>query len=147
MIIQLIDHVLNVFSLPPVPEPPVDLSGPGCPWLCSSDGPTTPFATPLLFIADCLRICCQVVGIMCLLGLPMALANSGSFAQKMRFFGVACFILVAMTTEVVHIGDTPSYRLALNIIGLAAVTYGVLAFDWRTRGAGLMQQGSGSGAT
>jgi hypothetical protein len=125
MLIYLM-HALMALTPPPNPPPdPGMTSSWVCPWLCSPDGPSTPFATPLLTLADSIRVICFLLGLITISKMPAAIAHAKTRYHRMRFYALAAFILVAVTTEAVHMGDTPSYRLALNALGCVAAVYGM----------------------
>jgi hypothetical protein len=131
----MLDHCIHLFALAvPPPQPPPD---PGltsswlCPWLCSAGGPSEPFSNLPIGIADSFRLLCFLLGLVCLSLLPLGIAHAATRDHRMRFYALGAFILVAVTTEAVHMGDTASYRLVLNTLGCLATTYGLVKFDAR----------------
>lgn len=117
--------VFSIFVLDPFNSGP---GGPFCPALCSADGPSTPFATPMLAFADSLRLVVIVLAFICIVITPRAMHNAYSQGQRMRFLGICLFIVTAATTEMEHLGDLFSYRLVLNLIGSMVTTYGAFQF-------------------
>jgi hypothetical protein len=122
-------HLCTLIAPPPTPPDPGLTSSWLCPWLCSADGPSQPFSTPLIVVSDILRLVCSLLGLICLSLLGTAVAYAGSRDHRMRFYALGAFILVAVTTEAVHMGDDPSYRLILNVLGCLAATWGLWRFD------------------
>jgi hypothetical protein len=112
---------------------PSDSSGVFCPWLCSPDGPSTPFGTAYIAIADSIRVLCYALGLGSLTYMPSAIYHSTTRDQRLRFYGLSLFIIVAVTTESAHLGDLPSYRLVLNILGCLATAYGMFTFNRKVR--------------
>ena len=51
-----------------------------------------------------------------------------SSGQRMRFLSITLFIIVAASTEMEHLGDIPSYRLVLNLVGSVLTSYGAFQF-------------------
>lgn len=102
----------------------------GCPWLCAGTyGPSTPFATPILVIADSVRLLCMIFGALIILYMPTAISIAASRDQRFHFYGLALFVAVSVTTETEHFGDIPNYRLLLNILGCVATAYGLVRYD------------------
>jgi hypothetical protein len=120
-------HLIAILSaLIPLPRGP---GGWACPWLCSADGPSTPFGSVGLSIADSFRLICFALGLVSLSYIPAGLFYAGGRGHRMRFYALAAFILVAVTTEAEHMGDTPSYRLVLNVVGCFAAVYGLITYS------------------
>ena len=122
--------VLTIFVLDPFNAGP---GGPFCPALCSADGPSTPFASPLLIAADVIRLLVIVLAFVCIVSTPKVMHDAYSQGQRMRFLGICLFIITAATTEMEHFGDYPSYRLVLNLIGSVVTVYGTLQFRREAR--------------
>jgi peptidoglycan/LPS O-acetylase OafA/YrhL len=106
----------------------------GCPWFCTAeDGPSAPFTTPFLLIADSVRLFCILCGMVVVLYVPTALNCVRSRTRRMQLYGLALFMIVAITTEAEHIGDQPNYRLVLNLIGCICTVYGLVTYRQRIR--------------
>jgi uncharacterized membrane protein len=105
-----------------------DADGPFCPALCSPDGPNLPWGSPLIATADTIRMVIILLSFIVVILSPMSLNKAYSRGQQVRFFGICMLVIVAATTEMSHIGDTPSYRLVLNLLGVVATVGGSWQF-------------------
>lgn len=99
--------------------------------LCIPTGPGTPFGSPLLVVADLARIVCCLAGL-AVIGLATWLALRQQVAGWLKAgMGAIClFCLSVIGTEVDRLGDTPNYRLLVN---LAAVAFALAALWYRRR--------------
>lgn len=96
------------------------------------DGPGTPFAGPLFWIIDTVRIAtCLLAVVVVWQSMSAALDRTVRAHQTARFFALAAFALSAATTEIDHFGDAASPRLLLHIVGCAAALYGLTRFHQR----------------
>lgn len=119
----------------------------GCPWLCAGTyGPSTPFATPILMVADSLRLLCMIFGSLIILYMPTAISIATNRDQRFRFYGLALFVAVSVTTETEHFGDIPNYRLLLNILGCVATAYGLVRYDREVYGRAMRKIARGDDA-
>lgn len=71
-----------------------------------------------------------IVGGLLVVSLTLLLISRATLVggQHARFVALALFALSAIGSEAVHAGDYPSYRLALNFLGVVLGLYGLAAF-------------------
>lgn len=97
------------------------------PLLCSPSGPGTPFADIGLVIADTVRVLCSL-GVVVLVVLHIIAIGRCTSGQRLRFASLSVFAMAALGTEIEHLGDTASYRLGLNALGIALALVGAVSF-------------------
>ena len=102
----------------------------GCPFLCNSVGPGTPFATPLLIISDIVRTLGVIGGFTVILLLPAAMAKVRTGGQWARFIALGLFALTLTNGNAHHFGDTPTIGTVLGFAGVGFAIYGMIRF-WR----------------
>lgn len=96
-----------------------------CPWLCSAPtGPSTPFAWPVYFIVDSLRVYI-VVAAFALIALSIwAIRRSTAAGQKCRFAFALLMCVGALGTELDRLGDLPHWRFAVYLTAVSIGLYG-----------------------
>lgn len=98
----------------------------GCPgFWCSSSGPGTPFATPLLAVCDVMRILCALGGVAVVWALPKAIRRAVTHGQRSRLLGLGLFAVIVLTGQSVHLGDVPSVRLPLTLVAIGFSVHGM----------------------
>lgn len=99
----------------------------GCYLFCSPDGPTTPF-TGWLLIIDLIRVLVVAGGTVLIASTLLVLRHTITSGQWMRFLALSALCAAAIETEWEHLGDLPSVRLVLNVVGVGAALYGQYRF-------------------
>lgn len=90
-----------------------------CPWLCHAPtGPGTPFAWPVFFVVDSLRLLMMLGGAVLITISLWAIHQSTAQGQKTRFAGAIGLYIYVIGTEVEHMGDAPHWRF---VVGLTCV--------------------------
>lgn len=103
--------------------------------LCNPNEPGTPFVG-LLILWDSLRVLC-VLGALAVIGRAIVVALQTPrlpTAQWWPYPALGLFCGVAVTTELVHFGDTPSYRLFAVAIVVGLTVRGCYRRRVRPRG-------------
>lgn len=96
--------------------------------ICAPDGPSTPFAYPVLWV-DILRLIIMVLGVTIIVLTPRLMLRAVALGQVLRLGGAGCFALISIGTEVDHLGDYPHYRLFVMLLGVCLMSAGI----WRMR--------------
>lgn len=93
-------------------------------------GPGTPFANPILMLADGVRVLLVLIAVGVLVRTRPMVANAGTELQAHRLIGMGFFALTVGFAEVYQLGDWPTYRLVLIALamGYAASGYRLLGF-------------------
>jgi hypothetical protein len=98
-----------------------------CQVFCNPDQPSQPFGTPLLAVWDTLRVLSILAGFIVLALLPTVIGRVRTHGQRARFIGLGIAAAVVIDTEINHIGDYASVRLALAVAAMAFSAYGLIA--------------------
>ena len=96
-----------------------------CPWLCSAPtGPSTPFAWPVFFVVDTVRILI-CLGALALIAISVwSIARSDTRGQKARFAGAMGLYIVVIGTELDRLGDTPHWRFLVSVTAIPLLLWG-----------------------
>lgn len=100
-----------------------------CTLWCNPAGPDLPFGTPWLIVWDTIRVLCALGGVAVLVMLPGAIRRTTATGQHARLVSFGLFALIVLDTEISHIGDDASVRLAL----CATAIWLAVAGMWRMR--------------
>jgi hypothetical protein len=96
-----------------------------CPWLCSAPGgPNTPFAWPVLFVVDSLRVLITVGSVVLVIISVWAIRRSVARGQVLRFLGVVPIYFYVLGTELDHLGDWPHWRFVTGLTGISLLLWG-----------------------
>lgn len=100
----------------------------GCPFLCNSDGPGTPFATPLLIVSDIVRTMSVIAGFIIIVCTPVAIAKTTTRSQYARFIGLALFVVALTNSNAHHFGDNPNVGSVLGFAAIGFCLYGLMVY-------------------
>lgn len=94
--------------------------------VCSPEGPQTPFGSGWLSLFDTVRLLCAVIAVVTLVFTPKAYTMLRAPGQRARVAALTLLSLQAIITEIEHLGDYASLRLALNFAAVCFALYGIL---------------------
>lgn len=102
--------------------------------LCNPNEPSTPFVG-LLILWDSLRVLC-ILGALAVIGRAIVIAARAHLPaeQWWPYPALGLFCGVAVTTELVHFGDLPSYRLFVTAVAVGLTVRGCYRRRVRPRG-------------
>jgi hypothetical protein len=96
-----------------------------CPWLCTAPtGPSTPFAWPVFFVIDSVRILICVGALALILISVWSITRSTVHGQKTRFAGAVGLYLIVIGTELDRLGDTPHWRFLVAAASIPLLLWG-----------------------
>ena len=97
--------------------------------VCNPTGPHDPFGSPLLIVADSVRLLVIIAAFMLVFSIGMAWQRSvPGGGQRMRYMSLAMFAAVTVGTALDNIGSIPSYRLVISAIGVVCGIIGLWKF-------------------
>lgn len=98
-------------------------------FLGAPTGPGTPFATPLLVVADSVRLLLVLIAVGVLIRTPSMVRDALTQLQAQRLIGIGLFALTIGFAQIYQFGDWPTYR---TVMITAAMIY--TAFGYRLIG-------------
>jgi len=98
-----------------------------CFLVCSPVGPGTPFEGEMV-LWDTLRIVCLALGYLVVIACVFCAKMTDEWGQICRFVAFGVFSLSVIATEYSRLGDLPSARLAINLLGVTVALAGTLKF-------------------
>lgn len=98
---------------------------------CTPEGPDAPFGSPLLAVADTVRVLCVIIGVAVILVMPHVLRTVDHWGEALRFAALTGFYLVSIDSRLEHIGDYPSVRMVFDVAAVAAGGVGVWSYLYR----------------
>lgn len=95
--------------------------------VCSPDYPGHPFGSGWLALFDAARLLCAFLAVVTLTYTPGTFARARTRGQRARLAALSLLSLQAVVTEIEHLGDYASLRLALNLAAVCFALYGTRA--------------------
>lgn len=103
------------------------MTAPSCArWLCPSDDPSSPFGPWPLWLFDTTRVVLVLLAALCVVMCLAAMRRCALRAQQARLAASMVLCAVLVGTELDHLGDHASWRLAAYAVAMLLLTGGLV---------------------